>query len=552
MQRRFLPLLWAFTLLFISLQALGSAAAATYIVAPFQVSGPDGYAYLGRSIPSSLSTSLFWDGHFVPAASQDKVVQGPAPKNEAEAKQLLASNQADYIIWGKLQVSPPNSTMLVQAMGQDGRSWSKEITSSTDRMSASLMQAGSAVSEEVFGRPVQRQAQSQQRTVAPMNPDFMVNENQAGTVYLNPQLRYQGADVDRVRSQRVEIESRGMEVADFNGDGRNEIILFDENNLYLYIMEGTSLRQLDSFQLPASYTPLTLRSAKQGNRRLLVLPCLDSTSKDGLTMIFTVTNNKFEVLEKRLPYYCSVTKIPPFYEEIIIGQSTDRTRITRGSIFEVMVQGGSFVKGPNLPNMPTEANVFNFSWVPGNQYSSGDYLVVVGEFENLLTFDNKGRRLAKTDEKYSAGTVGMMNDRSMPGVASSSKSMHDPTTTYYVPIRMIPVDLDKDRNYELVVSKPVTTAGELFGNYRTYPQGEIHALVWDGIGMDLLWKTRRIKGTVIDLTIADADNDGVLDLVVNVNTYPGALGAGKIRSLVTLYPLDLSQADPNTPYSPEF
>lgn len=84
----------------------------------------------------------------------------------------------------------------------------------------------------------------------------------------------------------------------------------------------------------------------------------------------------------------------------------------------------------------------------------------------------------------------------------------------------------------------------IFHNYRTYPQGEIQALLWDGIGMDLLWKTRRIKGTVADLVVADVDNDGVLDLAVNVNSYPGSLGVGKIRTLVTLYPLNTDATQP--------
>ncbi|MBQ8744406.1 MAG: VCBS repeat-containing protein, partial [Mailhella sp.] len=95
--------------------------------------------------------------------------------------------------------------------------------------------------------------------------------------------------------------------------------------------------------------------------------------------------------------------------------------------------------------------------------------------------------------------------------------------------------------------KPITTAGKLFGNYRTYPQGEIHVMLWDGMGLNLLWKTRRIKGTVADVTLADVDNNGKLDLVVAVNAYAGVMNGTQTRCAVFLYPLDSTQvsAKPN-------
>ena len=46
-----------------------------------------------------------------------------------------------------------------------------------------------------------------------------------------------------------------------------------------------------------------------------------------------------------------------------------------------------------------------------------------------------------------------------------------------------------------------------------------------------------IKGSVVDVSVSDPNNDGAQDLVVSVNSYPGSLGMGKIRNMVLLYPL---------------
>ena len=139
-----------------------------------------------------------------------------------------------------------------------------------------------------------------------------------------------------------------------------------------------------------------------------------------------------------------------------------------------------------------------------------------------------------------------MGDRGIGSLASSGESSD--MVLYYVPMRMPVVDLDRDGRYELLANKPVTTAGKLFTNYRTYPQGEIHAMLWDGMGMELLWKTRRIKGTVCDVTVADVDNNGKIDLVVGVNSYAGLASGMKTRCAVYMYPLDTTKVNARPSY----
>ena len=48
------------------------------------------------------------------------------------------------------------------------------------------------------------------------------------------------------------------------------------------------------------------------------------------------------------------------------------------------------------------------------------------------------------------------------------------------------------------------------------------------------------------LPLADVDNNGVLDLVVGLNTSPD-LGVGSRQCMITAYPLDVSAMNPNTP-----
>ena len=72
-------------------------------------------------------------------------------------------------------------------------------------------------------------------------------------------------------------------------------------------------------------------------------------------------------------------------------------------------------------------------------------------------------------------------------------------------------------------------------------------MLWDGMGLNLLWKTRRIKGTICDINLADVNNDGQIDLVVTVNAYGNVADSLRTRSAMYLYPLNttLVNAKPN-------
>ncbi len=204
-------------------------------------------------------------------------------------------------------------------------------------------------------------------------------------------------------------------------------------------------------------------------------------------------------------------------------------------MFRINFDGKNISKGTNLSSLPSKADVFNFTYVPSSQ-DSGDVIAVIDDQDRLNIFSTSGKLLSKTEEYYASTANRVSVTRDIGGFVSQEGKID--ASYHYVPSAVNVVDIDNDNNYELIVTKPLSVAANLLNNYRNYAQSEVHALLWDGVGANLLWKTRRIKGTVADVKIADPNNDGVLDLVVNVNTYPGTMGISKIRTFVTLYPLD--------------
>ena len=548
MSRRFLPALWAFTLLFLLMQA--PAMAASYVVAPFKVSGPQGYSYLGQAVPSMLTSRLFQQGTFEPAARQDAALKEKAPSSKDAAASMAKKYAADYIVWGSITVMGDQASLDVSALSPNGKVWKKASTSPVNALISGLQNVADSVNIEVFGRTDVAPAAAAGGPASP-NSAFMMNETHGNVstsgTYLNSSLRYQGEEsaASQIRSQMLKYECFGSEIADIDGDGKNEVLMLAKRKLYAYTWNGEKrLTQIAEYDLPSVMTPVLVRFFKEADgKRYIILTGSDENARTAFSEVLTFSNGKFHTAVKFIDRYLNVVNLPPHFKPVLIGQDPDRSKTVGGKVYEMQIVDGRLVRRGNLVNLPKSATVFNFAWIPAANGKGDDHVVTVTEMENLATFNSKGQPLAVTQDVYCAGTTYILGDR---GIGSLSAHEDDEILSY-VPMRMIVVDLDRDGRYEVLAAKPITTAGKIFSNYRTYPQGEVHALIWDGMALDLLWKTRRIKGTVCDVAIADADNDGRLDLVVTVNSFAGVMSGTKTRCALFIYPLDTTKvsAKPN-------
>ena len=549
MSRRFLPFIWAFTLLFLMMQA--PASAATYVVAPFKVSGSQGYSYLGQAVPSMLTSRLFLQGQFEPSARQDAALKEKSPSGKEAAAAMAKKYAADYVVWGSITVMGDQASLDVSALSPDGKLWKNASVSPVNGLIAGLQNVADAVNIEVFGRKDVARAAAKSGPAGAPNSAFMMNETHGSVstsgTYLNPSLRYQGAGdpVSQVRSQIMPYEAFGSEVADIDGDGKNELVVLSEHHVYAYRWKKDNhLEEIAKYQVPALMRPVLVRFFKNDQDRYIILTGTNENEREAYSQVLKYENGKLKVVVKSSNRYLNVVDLPPLYAPALIGQDSDRTAMVSGPVYEAQVKGDRIVRHGKVSNLPKGANVFNFSWIPGEKGKS-EHLALINETENLLTYDRFGKRLASTQDIYSSTSVYIEGDRGIGGLESDDED----TILHYVPMRMPVTDLDKDGKAELIVSKPITAAGKLFSNYRTHPQGEVHAMLWDGMGMNLLWKTRRIKGTVSDLAIADPNNDGMLDLVVTVNSYAGVANGVKTRCAVYLYPLDTTQVSGKANYA---
>ena len=531
------------TMLFFAAQAL-AADVSSYAVVPFKVNGPSGFAYLEKAIPSMLSSRLHWDGH-TQSVSEAALARAGKVGGDSDAARALSATGADYLVWGTVTIVGDEASIDMRLTGKDGKNWQKSSKSRVGELISSLQGLTASLNSEVFGRSTPGAAGAGR--VNQMHPDFVRNETTQSQVYLNPQFRYQGTDGTRYRSQALSFPAVGMEVADVNGDGKNEIVILGESRLYIYQWQNERLMPLGEYKLQTQITPMMVRTIDLNRDRVaeIVISGYDAEHTEPYGYIISFAGNQVREVARRIPYYLNVVRLAPDYQPMLIGQKGDASRIfSRSGISEMMLQGDQLVPVKRL-DVPEGMgiNALNFAWLPGIPGKEEPKLVTLTGDENLRVLTSKGSQLYQSDEKFSGAAIGIAEQTNMPGLGKDNILI---PSKYFVPLRMIPVDLERDGSWEILVNKPISVSAQFFQNYRFFPEGEIHSLYWDGVGLGLQWKTRRIKGSVVDFGLNDPNNDGTKDLVVCINTHPGALSLQHRKTVVVFYPLDLSLTDPKT------
>ena len=528
--------------LVICLGITGQALAASYAVAPFKINGASGYAYLEKAIPPMFGSRLFLAGTNEPIQNQDKLLSQKAIGDEKNAEIVRKQYDVDFLVYGSVTIIGENASLDVSVLGKN-KSWKKSVQTNINDLFSGVQSISDSINREVFDRKI---ASSPNKNTNFTKTTPAVNTNTPNSQnYLNPELRYQEMGSQRARTKPLDFESYGFEIADFDGDGAVEIAVLGTTEINIYRFEGNQLTLISEYDIPHAYEPLRIRSLLYKGKTYLVFSAHEESSKSARGMIFSLVGNKLQKVTTTYSYL-NVERIVPLGEPVLIGQKGDATRFIRGPVYQMNFDGKSIKQGRSL-GLPKGANVFNFTWLPANNNDAnneGAHLIVIDDSDRMLTFDAKGNRLSKTEDFYASTGVGVRITRDITGFASVEGSTD--LLYYYIPMRVIAADINNSGQYEAITSKPLSAAAILLNNYRNYSQGEIHSQVWDGIGMSLLWKTRPIKGTIVDIQIADPNNDGITDLVVNVNTSPGSLGLGKIKNTILLYPLDSSTMDSGT------
>ena len=551
MFRSFLRLLAAIAMIGLMAAGAWASLAKTYVVLPFAYNGPEKYKHIGKGAQSMLSSRLNWREHFEPSEiSGSKDAEAAIPTSKVDAAKLMDKLGTDFLVYGSFTVIEPEASVDLTVQSRDGNTWTESQRMPVDTIIPGLERMAQSIRGQLFERPGDKAKAEKEDTSkpqdkaknVPVNPDIIVGETgQSQLATLNPRFRYEGSPQTpgRWRSQALPFASNAIAVGDLDGSGKTSIVLATDTAVRVYRNKGTQLELLGE--------------VKTNSRRKLVNVGLIDTSRSGVldivvgghqddgpkSMVLNFKDGKLSIKDDNIPMYLSVVRIPPNFQPTLLGQKSGGPgrMFQGGGVGEVIRQGGQYTLGKML-QLPEMANVFSISYLPIK--GEGYKVVNIDSSNHLVVYTEKLDLQSKSQDTYCSSATGLEEDQTLaPGLG---KPKDDLASNYYVPVKPLVAALNQPDQYELLANKDISVAAQTFDRFRNFSQGEVHSLFWDGVGVNLFWKTRRIQGAVVGIDVGDVNNDGRKDLVVCVNTYPGAAGLEHRKTIILGYDLNM---DPN-------
>lgn len=525
----------------------------TFAVLPFTYNGPDKYKYFPKAFQASLNNDLEWTGHVQPANDSD--IEGMKhPNSKSDALNQLSGSTVDYLVTGVITILDKEATLTMEAFGADGAYWENKGQMAIDEITPWLDDQSKAIMGDVFHRPgystSEQAVKVEEKTNSVANPTNSAFISATGDQYqstnLNPQFRYEGGSdtTGRWRSQTLRFFSTSMVVQDGDGDGKNEVFILQKSGLSAFRFEEGKLKHLDTMQLPSNTTYIRLEMAdldKDSIPEIIVASYQmyfrsEMVAPEGhpKSHILSFKDGKFKYLLKNYGKFLGVLSMPPSYMPVLVAQNKGTRHLFSKNIQEAYYKDGDISLGNNI-SAPEFGNIFNMTYLPDEL---GYKYVVLDDYHRLKVYSQTKERLSSSAED-TFNSSGIAIETSDRPTGMGPGSVDNMTTTYNIPFRMLAANLGAKKKYEVLVNKDLSFSGKVFERFTYYSQGEIHAMAWDGVGLNLAWKTRRIKGQVSDIALADLNNDGKKQLCVLLNTFPGGMGFSKRKTVVLAYDLNM-------------
>ena len=350
------------------------------------------------------------------------------------------------------------------------------------------------------------------------------------TAIINPEFINVRSRLDRKgfwKSRRYSIDFKGMDIGDVNKDGLNEVVIIDEDSVFIYQKTGTELKLIQKISGKSYVKNIAVDVADVNENGVpeIIVTSTKGSSLDSFVLEFQ--DGKFVKIASGLRWFLRV--INPSGSPLLLGQTAGLDKPFENDIHEIVWKSGKYVERKHML-IPKGLSVYGLA-VDSIDKGDRERVIALDEYDHIRIYKKTKKPISrihviggsdellwKSDDVF--GGSNNLLDMDLRGPKPSDDEVDAPENQY-VNVRILTYDINKDGRKEIIIVKNLSASKRLLKNTRAFTKSEIYDLEWDGLGMVENWRTRTIQGYVADYQFKDINNDGRNEIVLAIVLSPG-------------------------------
>jgi len=500
-------------------------------IIPFVLYAPPQFNYLKGGVYSMLVTRLSWQDkvEVIEKTVVEKAIKKIGIKeipSQEQAQRLGEILNTDYVLYGSVTTLGQGASIDAKFLDVAQRKVYPFFEQCANAIEIILKVNALAadINRKVFGREI--------ATVSPPAPAqrpavVSVPTPLAGyapqTSIMQPEQRLR-----KWYSHPLPLEARGISIGDVDSDGKNELILIDNNTIWIYRYLKGQLVLVKKKETSKSHLFVAVDLYDVNNDGKEELLVSNVQRRAVRSIVYTWQHGRLVPLAKDVPWYFRV-QIKPNGKKVLLGQKGGQETPFAQGVFRLSWNGKEFEAIDRVCSLK-EARIYNLLF--GDLTGDGvENILMLDEEDYLVLMTKVGSKEWKSTEHYYGSFF------YVEGQAIEPDTYNPRLERIYIPGRMLLTDLDKQSPFEAIVYQNHSRFGRILRDYKNFSSGEIKILGWDGLGMKVRWSSPKIHGCITDCFMGDLDNDGNLELVFTTLRRHRAVIFTKGRTTIVAYDL---------------